>query len=589
MRLLELKVKNFRGIGQGYTEEGIQIKFGRNNIILIIGKNNTGKSSILEAYDYFYRGQPAFEDDFYKKSGFNIEIEATSSKEDIDQSFMEELQLSLDELDEEIRVKRIWSSSGENPSLSVWDGQWKVIEDNSKIKKWNNKLKEDLPEPIWIRGHLSSEQALIEIQNLVKHAILESLRSDNTYQKAVDAVRDLQKLVRDSDYSKAFQKKINSGIGNIFPEVSFKIDSQSDKLDIIKLIEKGTRVQTQSGKNSPDINLDWQGHGVRRQFILSLYKECHTALRAAKSKKKSAKELSLTEADQHKSKILLVEEPELFLHPYAVRLVQKVLYEIAENESQFQVLCATHSPAMINLEYQHSSLVRLSKDSSNCVTAYQVESDRFNNEREQLRVLKEFNPYYCEAFFADKVLLVEGQTEAFAAKVLLDAICESYQLEEELFIVDCGGKTTIPLFQKILENFRIPYYVIHDLDQPVAKNGNVHPSWKPNFDIQENLESAQANGLQARAFIFNPCFEECHGYKTNGKDKPLDAYKRVIKWAQDLNKAKESKDIVKFMLAICGQNSLETSFNREWIENNRNYVDLEEDIDMQMCINMNYH
>ncbi len=40
-----------------------------------------------------------------------------------------------------------------------------------------------------------------------------------------------------------------------------------------------------------------------------------------------------------------------------------------------------------------------------------------------------FNPHVCEAFYADKVILVEGDTEAIVYRALL----KEYYPEEEVF------------------------------------------------------------------------------------------------------------------------------------------------------------
>ena len=75
MRLLNFRVKNFRGIGKG-DGTGLQINLADQNIILLIGQNNVGKSSLLHAYDYFFNDRKAKIDDFFDKDTNNsIEIE----------------------------------------------------------------------------------------------------------------------------------------------------------------------------------------------------------------------------------------------------------------------------------------------------------------------------------------------------------------------------------------------------------------------------------------------------------------------------------------------------------------------------------
>ena len=65
MKLVEIRIKNFRAIGSGTDEQGLHLQIDKNNIIFLIGKNNAGKSSLLNAYDYFFNDKPAKADDFH--------------------------------------------------------------------------------------------------------------------------------------------------------------------------------------------------------------------------------------------------------------------------------------------------------------------------------------------------------------------------------------------------------------------------------------------------------------------------------------------------------------------------------------------
>ena len=63
MRLMKLRIKNFRTIG----EPGLEISLDDNNAIFLIGPNNAGKSTILHAYDYFVSASmKAGVDDFHR-------------------------------------------------------------------------------------------------------------------------------------------------------------------------------------------------------------------------------------------------------------------------------------------------------------------------------------------------------------------------------------------------------------------------------------------------------------------------------------------------------------------------------------------
>ena len=79
MKIKTFAVKNFRGISGDKTA----ISFEKSEIIFLIGLNNTGKSSVLNAYQYLTQsGEVASINDFHcGNSDLPIEIEAWFTKE----------------------------------------------------------------------------------------------------------------------------------------------------------------------------------------------------------------------------------------------------------------------------------------------------------------------------------------------------------------------------------------------------------------------------------------------------------------------------------------------------------------------------
>jgi putative ATP-dependent endonuclease of the OLD family len=62
-----------------------------------------------------------------------------------------------------------------------------------------------------------------------------------------------------------------------------------------------------------------------------------------------------------------------------------------------------------------------------------------------------FNPYICESFYADEVLLVEGPTE----EIIIRGILQKLNSSKDLFIVNCGTVNNIPFYQKVYRKFAI--------------------------------------------------------------------------------------------------------------------------------------
>ena len=56
---------------------------------------------------------------------------------------------------------------------------------------------------------------------------------------------------------------------------------------------------------------------------------------------------------ENEDKLLLIDEPEAFLHPEAVRALSRSLYKIGE---KMPLMISTHSPILIDLSERHTSI-----------------------------------------------------------------------------------------------------------------------------------------------------------------------------------------------------------------------------------------
>lgn len=411
--------------------------------------------------------------------------------------------------------------------------------------------------------------------------------------------------MRKSNFAGELENRLNKNISRVFPDISLTINNNGE-LNLLSALDDNTQIQIleildQSKDIKLELEVDSHGHGVQRQAILSAWKELHKQFSLlSKSKKQDyglqdANITEVTSKKNEKTKLLLIEEPELFLHPAAIRSVKNLLYEMVDS-SPFQLICATHSPIMVDLERPHSSLVRIEK-SNNTVLAHQLRNNiDFRDGKKYLTMIRSFNPYVCEAFFSEYVILVEGPTESVVLHTLLNQCREQTNLAnhkvqtESISIVECGGKSIIPLFQKIFRYFKIKYFVFHDLDFSTDKNGKSTNVWKVNDAIWEEIKSANnyaPNGAEARRFIFDRNFETAHGYSTPGNimGKPYAAWQEALKWNCELGDFSNNL-ASKYPIAKCLERILEDDWDdfenhdQIWVESRRqkasdNFIDEE--------------
>ena len=522
MKLQKLIISNFRGLK---GSDNI-IDFSDSNILFLIGQNNVGKSTYLRAYEFFVTSkQSAKLEDFYNYNVNNhIVIEGWFLKEGTDDN---DKDLNKETKDPDwakkwvcedgyIKIRKTWNNIGtySKETFSPENNNWVP----NGFGGFDSLLTKYSPTPIAINAMENENTLEDKVNKLIQDKYLKKLKEDyeTLYNNALESIKELQSKITDSEEVSKLNEDLNSHFKETFSDLTLKI--QASKEENIKLedaFKKNHTISVERGDSSRKESFLQNGHGVIRQALFNFIAF-----------------LKDTSSGNKKEYLILFEEPELFLHPNVTFKLRESLYNLSEN-SPYQILCATHSPMMIDLSKPHSSLIRAIKDKDENTKTYQVSSDVFakDEERKQrVQMINRFNPHICEAFYADNVILVEGDTETIVYRDLL----KRFYPEKEIFILNTGSKNNMPFFQEILTAFRIKHCVIHDADTELISNGHKNSAWKLNQTIWELVVEANKleKGLACR-YVHNANFENAHAYNLlSGKDKPLQAYKFV----QTINK-----------------------------------------------------
>ena len=238
-----------------------------------------------------------------------------------------------------------------------------------------------------------------------------------------------------------------------------------------------------------------------------------------------------------------IEEPEIYLHPQMVRKMKDVLVNLSQND-RYQVICTTHSPVFIDMADNHRSVIRLEKDDLRKVSAFQVSEEIFtgntaDDERQRLRMVTEFDASVNELFFAKRVVLVEGDTELAVLQKAADlfGVFSDPMGRRDITFINCHGKTTMPLFIKVLNNFKIKYAVVHDIDKGKAERKN-------------NDEIAREVNDRSNIITFHPNIERVLGYPPSGKDKPINALRRLLSLHSEHKIPSEFEDKVRQIFSV---------------------------------------
>jgi len=165
------------------------------------------------------------------------------------------------------------------------------------------------------------------------------------------------------------------------------------------------------------------------------------------------------------SSLLITEEPELFLHPQARRVISAELDKFlnGSDKQQRQLIISTHSVEYLK-NVDPFNIIRVYKDSiNNCSVVKQLDLETSKLISTELKRFLWSNN--TELFFADKALLVEGG-EVYLIPSIVDKIMGSKQLldYQNITVSRVNGKGSFLTYVKMLQCFDIEFIILGDLD-----------------------------------------------------------------------------------------------------------------------------
>jgi hypothetical protein len=169
---------------------------------------------------------------------------------------------------------------------------------------------------------------------------------------------------------------------------------------------------------------------------------------------------------QHKNtSVLVVEEPEIFLHPQARRAISRRLDEFVSihkdsNNKSNQVIITTHAAEFV--QSGEAATVTVVKKYKN---ATQVQSIDFMGNAELKQLQKVVRANSAEMFFADKVILCEGAELYLLARLADDIKSQSGVLDENnISVIRVDGKGSFKSYCDVLDKIGIQWFILADLD-----------------------------------------------------------------------------------------------------------------------------
>ncbi len=235
-------------------------------------------------------------------------------------------------------------------------------------------------------------------------------------------------------------------------------------------------------------------------------------------------------------KIILIDEPEIHLHP---SIIKKFLQVLEEGHLGNQVFFTTHHPSFVQAKYlPYIWRVTRNENASTALYGFSKQEIDLN------RFVQEINDDNSGMLFASKVLLVEGISDAIFMREMINRF---YTKETDIKVVYTSGKGSVDLYADLCEIFNIPYAIMLDsdaLNSSSLQRVKKFPSFKRKSSLEEKIELLKEKEI----FILEKDLEHAYpeSYK-NKETKPLAALfisQKITKEDLESERMKTIKEIL---------------------------------------------
>ena len=556
MKLREIKIHNYRAV--------IDLCIEAHDYTLLVGANNAGKSTVLNALRAFYDDLKWSADDFPKSGATDAEswVQLTFSLDGEEWAGLAE-KYKDGVNDQTLTVRRYFKSDDKGRVQTGQSNIFGLIKgelDSELFYGAKNVGAAKVGQIIYVPALTTpAEQTKMSgpspLRNMLNFLLKKVVAKSEAFKEVSAAFEKFNAEARKND---GFLNEISAPLNTAIASWSIKIDLSVGSVapeDISKSLVKFAFVDSALG----DVGFDLEryGHGFQRSVIYELIRLAPTFKEERKPDKKEF---------NPSFNLVLFEEPEAFLHPSQQESMAYHLRRLGAEAGQ-QVIITTHSPTFAGkAAEQIDQLVRIQRKNG-ASTAFQPKGGQikaiFDQGGELLAALQAFvadtnvpeaskkrarsliaqppHAHIAEQeerfrfqlwldgeraslFFADRVLLVEGATERALFNYLLAN--EWHDLTpHRVCVVDALGKFNLHRYMALLSAYGIPHGVMLDDDNGKDLHGAVN-----------DLIEASVNPITLAAPVkFNDCLEVFLGIPVPDRDdkKPLEIMKAITSNAID--------------------------------------------------------
>jgi putative ATP-dependent endonuclease of OLD family len=396
---------------------------------------------------------------------------------------------------------------------------------------------------------LAQKEELKALREEVQQRYAELMSADN--------LTELQQL----------EESLSQTLQNYVPDASVDLKWMiPDQIDIPLPRAEARLIEDQF--SSP---VDRTGHGLQRAFVFTMlqYLAMHQ-VSSSGGTEEGPEQGTEAPADAEQptpgvTLILGIEEPELYQHPSRQRHLASILFGLSQSGipgviPAVQVIYTTHSPLFVDIgRFDAIRVLRKmtaeDEPGSTCL-AYTCLDDvcrvieracgqpegTFTGETLRPRLRTLMTPWMNEGFFADVVVLVEGEDDRAAVLGFARHLGHDFD-RMGISVIPCNGKSNLDRPIAIFESLRIPVYVVWDGDADETDQREREKSAEANRRLL-TLLGAPPEDWPSGAVADFACFRECLE-KTLQSDLGEELYDTVLADTQTELGFQRRKDAMK--------------------------------------------
>ncbi|GAB3097177.1 ATP-dependent nuclease [Lysobacter terrae] len=429
----------------------------------LVGQNNVGKSTILQAIELALAPRALSKADF---GDTDQPVSIATCIEGITTDLLDAIPdakhraaISGYCVEGKLWIQVVWATAGKKADQRVWEpasysgagvpDQWRAYP--TGLPQAVSAL---FPEPLHIVAmedlseDLGKAKAGTTIKALLDEVMGPVLEAHEELTAALATIRNVLSTDGNSrsTHLSTFDTGATTALADFFPGLGLDVDLPA--VDLKEFFRAGDLYVTDN-RTGDRRKFDQMGTGAQRAIQMALVRYL-AGIRGG-------------QGGSSCRRLLLIDEPELFLHPQGVRHLREALRKLTERG--FQVIFSTHSPLMLSRENASDTIIvtRASEGTAIRLPLREAVLNALSDAAAQARALFQLGNV-AEIYFCERVILCEGKTDQRLLPLAYEIVYGHPAELDRICFVSLGSSSDIPKGLPVLRAMGISACAVADLD-----------------------------------------------------------------------------------------------------------------------------